>query len=585
MVESVEKLEQNEEKPIHRRGIGSPVEYDRAWLGSFLRPLLIAVLAACVALALLSFVRISISPLTATYVRLMILVSIGASLLGSFSTTWLAQPEQRTQRNTGYRTAEIFLLILLARLIGWSALGGWPGFDLFFTRPLEVLFDGPFILGLFVIGIAWGMSTTMTDELLRMGLQPDELAASEMKLSRHELDQTPPNYTDRRAVLNGFVNKWMLGGVFLVLLSAGSRLAPVESGFFAITNQNIDPTVISAVVIYFLAGLVLISTGQLAVLRARWTLEKVTSQESVLRNWPMYTLLLIVGIAFLAIFLPFGGTFYLAQILSAIIQFIYLAIVTFVQLVFGIIFAIFGVFGGEGEAPPALEPPPPMDFSAFGEAEPEGAELPPWLGGSIFWGITALLFGYAAYIYFSGRGLNLAWFQRIWQLIRTRWNELFGTYQEWRSAQIARKAAEKESGSSSLLGGIGSWLRLRNLNPDQQVRYFYLTTLHRAEKAGLPRQRGETPTQYAPRLMQKLGEDLEAPEHKEAAKETAPANALSDAEIAAQKRENVQAVQGLTDAFVRQRYGGHASLPDELPALKRLWEQVKRRLGFLIRGA
>ncbi len=588
MVDPIEQVEQTKGDDLNRlpEGIGTPVEYDRVWIGSFLRPLLIALLAACIATALLAFIRISITPLPAIYTRLMLLVSIGASLLGSFSTTWLAQPEQRTQRNSGIRGAELTLLLLLVRLIGWGALGGWPTANEFFTRPLDTLLDGPFILGFIVIAIAWGISTIMTGELLSMGLQPDEIAALQKKQSRHELDQTPPNYTDRRAVLNSFVNRWMMGGLLLVLFSAGSRLAPAQNGFFALTKQQIDPTVIAAIVIYFLAGLLLISSGQLALLRARWSLEKVASQESVLRNWPTYALLLILGVALLAMLLPFGGTFYLAQILSTILRFFYIAMLTLVQIFFGLLAALFSLAGGEGNASPAPPPLPEIDFSTLVDDPPVGGGVPPWLGGSIFWGITLLLLGYAATIYFSGRGLKLSWFQQLWQLLLARWSELFGSYQTWRTTKAAQTVSTDASGNRSLLDRAGSWLRLRNLAPHQQVRYFYLTTLQRAERAGLPRHRGETPLQYAPRLAQKLDDDLKA-EGVDAAAETAPDSAPPDAKLLGTKnvpetdsaqRENAQAVQALTDAFVRVRYAAHTPQPEQIPALKRLWQRLKRRL-------
>ena len=76
----------------------------------------------------------------------------------------------------------------------------------------------------------------------------------------------------------------------LVLLAAGSRFDLPAAGFFGVMRQNIDPTVIGAIVVYFLSGLVLISQGQLALLRARWTLQKTPSAPNVLRNWPFYAM-------------------------------------------------------------------------------------------------------------------------------------------------------------------------------------------------------------------------------------------------------------------------------------------------------
>lgn len=158
--------------------------------------------------------------------------------------------------------------------------------------------DGAFILGAFIVSLSWVLATTLTSDLLRMGLQSDEIYAVELRNSgtRNSAgDHTPPNYTDRRGILNCFISRWVAGGVFLVLLAGGTRLGQAENGFFALTQQNIAPAVITANVIYFLAGLILLSIGQLAVLRSRWTLERVPSAPNVLRNWLLYTLFLLIG--------------------------------------------------------------------------------------------------------------------------------------------------------------------------------------------------------------------------------------------------------------------------------------------------
>jgi hypothetical protein len=157
--------------------------------------------------------------------------------------------------------------------------------------------------------------------------------------------------------------------------------------------------------------------------------------------------------------------------------------------------------------------------------------------------------GYAAYIYFSGKGFTFAWAKQIWAMLRERWQQLFGAYQGWQAARLAatlRAQAEDGHGARRLPG----WLRLRNLDPQRQVRYYYLSILHHAEQAGLPRHESETPLHYAPRLAEQLETD----------------------------EAGQQAIRDLTEAFVDVRYGGSAVPPTRLSQVKAVWERLKRLL-------
>ncbi|MEM7127380.1 MAG: hypothetical protein AAF702_13690 [Chloroflexota bacterium] len=597
------------------------LHYDYPWLTSISRPLLIAVLTGSLTVALLTFLRYAISGIPILYTGVMLLLTVTATIAGCASTTWMAQPTQRMKRNAGLRLAEFGLLFGLTRLLSWITVGNWPSLELFLTRPLESMLDGAFILSLVVVGLAWGMASSITGDFLKISLQPDELYAAQQRTGRSSDDPTPPNYTNRRAVLSGFVSKWMIGGVFMVLLSAGTQLQPSDNGFFALGRQNIDPVVIAATVLYFLTGLILISQGQFAVLRARWTIEKVPSADSVVRNWPLYGTLLIGAIGLVATMLPFGGTFYFAQILTTIIRAISSFVLTAMQIVLGIFGLFLSLFLGESEdvvETPAQEPIQPFQMP---EPTPETTGPPPWLGGTIFWIIITLLLGYALYIYLSGRGVNLVWLRRFWALLIMRIRELFGAYGDWRATRnIFSRKGDNDEGMADGTRPPG-WLkrlRLSDLNPDQQVRYFYMTLLEEAQEAGMGRRHSETPNRYSPRLTERLHpvpaplQDSEVdtdPESDEGSQEetsmmdTSRQGADSGSEIADSEAERNEAeggemspaeqnlarqkamqatqeqVDSLTDAFLRVRYAGTATDPTVLTNLRKMWEELKNRIG------
>lgn len=522
--------------------------YDQAWMQSVLRPLLIAIMAGCLVLALLAFIRRFAPELPPVYTQLLVMVGMAASVIGSITTTWLAQPGQRGKRNIGYRTAEIALILMVTRVAIWLVAGNWPGIETFFVRPLTALLDGYFMIGMMVVLLAWIMSTSMTDDLLALALQPDDLYMTHTFGDRWQ-DTARPVYTDRPAILRRFVARWVIGGILLVLLAAGSRLEMPENGFLGIIRQNIDPTVITAIIVYFLLGLVLISQGQLALQRARWTLQKTPSAPSVLRTWPVYAFLLILVMGVVAALMPLGGTFWLAKILTAIISGIYFALFGIFRFFLSLFLLLVAWLTGEPQEEPPLAPPPIQ--TVMPEVPPAvESSIPPWAGGAVFWLLTALLLGYAAYIYFSGKGFTATWAKQFWRMLVERWRQLFSAYQGWQAARLAAALARAQGDESPGASRLPHWLRLRNLNPERQIRYYYLSILHHAERAGMPRHEAETPLQYAPRLAERLEAD-------EAGR---------------------QAISDLTDAFVEVRYAGAPMPPTRLAPIKTAWEQLKRLL-------
>jgi hypothetical protein len=522
---------------------------DQDWMLSILRPALVAVMAVCLVVAMLAFVRRLVPDIPTAYTLLLTVIGAVASLIGSATTSWLAQPGQRASRSAGVRAAEFALVLGIIRVAIWLATDTWPGLEVFLLRPIDSLLDGYYLVAMVVVGLAWANSTAMTDDMLALALQPDDLYAARTFNDRWQ-DTARPVYTDRPAILRRFVGRWVVGGVILVILAAGSRYDLPESGFLGAIRQNIDPTVITAIIVYFLTGLVLISQGQLALLRARWSLQKTPSTPAILQNWPVYALGLIVGVGVLAVLLPLGGTFYLAMILTAVLRAVYEAMFAAFRFLMTLLLLLTSWMGGETPAEEAM-PPAPMPTFAPEAAPPSGLEIPPWTGGVIFWGFMAALLLYAAYIYFSGKGADLGWARRLWAMLRLRWLALFGAYQSW---QAERRRSEAERAAEALRRGDGKglpgWLGLRGLDPDRQIRYYYLSLLHRAEEAGMPRQRGETPLHYAPRLAERLEAD----------------------------DENRHGIEELTEAFVQVRYAGQHVGPDRVGQVKQVWQRLRQLL-------
>lgn len=559
--------------------------YDRQWLGSILRPALIAILIGCINLAILSMLQRLYPGLGAVYAQSVVAISLLAVLLACATTTWLAQPGKRHLRQPIYRLAELLFVLVLVRIVVWLALGTTPTLTAMLYRPLEGLLDAPYIFAALLIGLSWLFAGGLTSDMLRLALQPDELFAIEEDRIG-ELIRT--SNSDRPAILQRLVSRWVGGGILLVLIAASVRIARPEVGFFAITRQNIDPLIIASVIVYFLAGLLLISQGQLAILRTRWLLERIPASGQVLGHWPLYVFALLVGIGFLAALLPFGGTFYLAYILNAIITAIFNTIYAIFQFFIGLLLLMISLLTGEQPDAPPMERPQQAPQPMMPEALAQSSNLPEWAGGALFWVVMAIFLAYAALIYLREKGIEFSWLRSFWQLLVARWQVLFGSYRQWQRARLHHAAADDENTETKGVGWFRRRSNWRQLTPTQQIRYFYLSTVETAADAGFARAPAETPLQYAERLRTHIGIKTSPAQQTNIdgdSTELSP-NQEIDLFTANETDDNIPNIDAnnvtlLTDAFMRTRYTAKDASEAEAEKTATIWEKLRKRLQMI----
>ncbi|MCY3899728.1 MAG: DUF4129 domain-containing protein [Caldilineaceae bacterium] len=521
-------------------------EFDHAWQDSLLRPAVIAALVGCLVVALTSFVRHIGPGLPESYLNVLRITSVGAALVGGYTTTMLVRPEHRQRRTVSFRLSELGLILFTARIALWATVEGWPAPAAMVLQPFAVFLTLMFIInGLFIL-IAWGMAVLVTNDFLAMGLQADELADLEAA-SRPVSGDDHRIQSDRGALVRRFSERWAIGGMLLIVLTAASQVGMGSNGFFALVRQDIAGGVIGAAIVYFVLGLLLLTFGHLAALRARWQLAKLPSEATIIRNWPFYAFGLLLVVAAAAFLMPLGGTFRLAQLMGLAMRAISGAIYLIMGLIIGLIAML---FGGHEEIveEPAREQP---EFSAPQIEQVQPAEAPPWLGGTVFWIIIVLLLGYATYIYLQGRGVNfqliLAWLRQFLQ----GWKQIGDAFNEWRSRRLAPEEELKEKSGRSRMRRWLDELMLGRLPPDEQVRYFYVSTLESAAEHGVRRRPGETPYSFQARL----GTQIES----------------EDAEAAAR----------LTDGFVNIEFARQSTEATAVPLLKRAWTQIRGALDGL----
>lgn len=523
---------------------GGAVDSDEPWLGSLLRPLLIVVLVVCINVAIFVFLR-QYAPGMPPGLHWTILgLGVLTAILGCTTTTWLAHPNQRLRRTAGYRVAEIVLLLLMARILVWLGQGQAPSLDAFLNHADEVFFDGPYLLTALAIFFTWYAAIDFTDDQLQLALQPDELHLANLPAGLH--DTTRPAQTDRGSILRRFVGRWVGWGLLLILIASALRMGVTRDRFWTLMHQDVDPLVIAAVVVYFLVGLLLISQGQLAALRARWTIDRLPMSPGILRNWPWYTAIVVGVFGIAAAMLPLGDTFLISRVIGAILDFIYTIVATIFQLISLLLFLLFSLLPTGQE--PIPEAPLPAEAVNPAAAPPPTPEIPPWVGGALFWASMIALLLVAAYFYFDDKETNMRWLRRLQELLRMRWNQFVGGWHAWRRAYVG-SAGGGGAGAEEDAGGRRRWWPLRwgNLDPTQQVRYLYFRLLDEAAEHQVARQPGETPRVFAPRLSQALDAG----------------------------EEQTEAIHALTEAFEEVRYAGQRADQARASWLTRLWEQLR----------
>ena len=523
--------------------------YDNAWQDSLLRPAVIAALVGCILVALISFIRHIGPGLPAAYINILRISSIGAALVGCYTTTVLVRPGHRQRRTATFRLAELGLILFVARFALWSTVEGWPAPAAMILQPFGVFLTLGFVINALLILIAWGMAVLVTNDFLAMGLQADELVDLEAA-SRPISGDDHRIQSDRRALVRRFSERWAMGGMLMILLTAASQVGMGTNGFFALVRQDIAGGVIGAAIVYFMLGLLLLTFGHLAALRARWQLAKLPTESTIARNWPFYAFGLLLVVAAVAFLMPLGGTFRLAQLMGLTLRMITGAVYLILGLIMGLLALL---FGGEEEQVEEPEREPPEMGTPQIEQAPQ-AEAPAWLGGTVFWIIIALLLGYAAYIYLQGRGVNfqllLAWLRQFLQ----GWKQIGSAFNEWRARTLTPMEEEKGRPRRSRMRRWLNDLMLGRLPPDEQVRYFYVSTLENAAEHGMRRRPGETPHRFQARLEEMVESEDEA------------------------------AAAELTAGFVKIEFAHQSTEAAAVPVLKRAWSQIRSALGRLQEG-
>ena len=533
------------------------------WTRKLIRPLLIALLATSVSIALLVIARIVTPELG--WMTLVPFCFI-AALEGVYTSAWLNNPDSNGVDRMTYRAAEMLLILVLARVYSWIVFGhGIPSPDdmrLFLLSPIAVLATGAFVSTAVIALVAWGIGVSLGRTFTRLDLSVYELnfytlSPAEQKAKADDR----PIQIAREDLQNQFLNTWLVIGMVMVFLAALSTYEVREltsvTNPFEITRLGLTPAMLFALMTYFLVGFWLLSHARLLRMNARWLVDGVAKETSLERGWQRSTSVLLIAIAFLAAFLPIGSTLAISRILTiglAGIAYLFNIFISFFGYLFASTIMLLTQNVEETEQPiaqptpvPTPEPPPAPPV--------ETSEFLSMVVSSAFWALV-IAFIIAAFLFFlRERGYRIdktvvgsywvtfaSWVREMWQRLRGRARSLSHELQ----VRLRRPPSLGPSHRDRKLQPP-RFLRLGELSPREQIRFYYLALVRRAAESGVDRRESETPLEFA--------QDL---------KETWP--------------DTETEVDDLTQAFLEARYSPRPIEKPTATTIKERWKTLRTRL-------
>jgi hypothetical protein len=523
---------------------------DENWVRSLFRPLLISLLAASVVAGPLAVTR----ALTSWRLDYVLPLAWLVAIQGVYSTLQRGRPQWRNRRGFVLRLAELVIILLVLRLASWVFSTGLPGSDQiahWLVQPDSFL-DAEFVVVGLLLLLAWGLAIGITADFLELAIQPDEFAAHET----HSWDENRSHQRAARAksrleTVSQFTWRWGWGGVLLVACAALSRTAFEMEGSsgpkFTITGASLPPDVITALLCYFICGLILLSEGRLAVLRGRWYNQGIAVMPGVLKRWHLSSVLIILLVALVAALLPLGPTGPLATALEFLFNLLVRVsqlIIAFVFFLLSIILWPFRLLFRPADDQQAPQPVPSFQMPAADATA--GVHLPAWLGGALSWALILIVVAYLLLSYLNAHNLLSVFGRGNWLRLRFWWKARWARFSATARAATERLRKRLRPRRSPVVTR-GPSIHVGSLPPAARIRYFYLSTLRNAARRGLARPPHKTPLEF--------GEDL--------------TGQWPDAEVDFKE---------LTEAFLAARYDRRTIPADRARAVQRVWRRALRSL-------
>lgn len=533
------------------------------WTRKLTRPLMISLLSVSVAVALLVIARI-ISPGPA-WMALIPLCFL-AALEGAYTSAWLNNPDSNGVDRLSYRAAEVLLILVVARIYSWIVfVGGIPSPDemrVFLVSPMAVLSTGGFISTAVITLAAWWLAVTLSRIFTRLDVSIYEINFYTLpSIEQKAQADNQPIQTPREELQDQFLNTWLLVGMGMAFLAALSTFEVNEltnvTNPFEITRLGLTPAMLFALMIYFLAGFWLLSHARLLRMNARWLIDGVAKEADLERAWQRSTIVVLGLVAFIAAFLPIGSTLAISQILSLGLAGIGYLMNLFISF-FGHLTAAALILLTQNveETDPLMAQPTPAPLPTPVPTPPAAPnEFLTMAGSSAFWALGVAIVIASLLFLLRERGYRLnrtvvgtywstlaGWARELWERLSGRVRSLSHELQN-----RLKRPTSLDIPHPDLKIRPPRFLRLGELSPREQIRFYYLALLRRAAESGIDRRDSETPLEFAQEM-----------------KDAWPDSGTN--------------IDALTEAFLEARYSPQPIDKHEAGSIKERWKSLRSRL-------
>lgn len=498
------------------------------WVLHF-RAISVGVMAACLAWAVVEFIHALAPEWNGAYIA--VLCGLAAWESG-YSHHLLNQRQRFYSDRIRFRAMELALFFIVLRVAGWlnqpnpvGAIQQW------LANPLAVL-DLEILVAFGLVVIAW--------------------QAASITLADLEQIEDPIGIPTQDAPIPDDVTSRFFVGGLLVLIFSG--LARADQAALVTFRFSVSYGVVLNVLIYFATGLLLVGQMQLARMQTQWQKQGIKVADDLPARWARYTLSFLGLAGLIAFILP---TRYTAGLLGlvgdaifslvTIAYFLIYVLILPLALLISFVLSQLGLRPPENRStqPPPLPPPPSPENLA--EA------INPWLDylrSIVVWVIVVAMVGYVVVSYFRERPelvKALASLKPV-RALRRWWAALRGRLGGWMTdlnARLPRDLLQRLFNRAT--APPFSFFRLGAASPREQITYYYLSLLRRAEQSGFARGPAQTPAEYQPTLSAELPE------------------AQTDTEQ-------------MTREFIEARYSPHPLEDQRVRQMRAAWERVRAAL-------
>jgi hypothetical protein len=456
-------------------------------------------------------------------------------VLEAFFSFWLIKRLPTAQRQiTYFRVTELVILLVALKLFTelragtasfWKDISLWP-----VQFPLNIL-TGPFFLTILLVLSSWWAGYLFANDLSMLGKEDVSILDERFK--------TNPIGT---VILHRFLSL----GILVLLLAA----IPAQ-GVFQI-SLPVATKGVPAAIFYFVLGIVLLSLTRYISLETNWRQAGLVVPVQIPRRWFAYSALILAVLVFLISWLPThygGGVMGFLDTLNAIFILLY----KFVLVLYGLILLVFSLLAS------LLARNPPDAHAIIPQVTPPPEILPISNANTFNWGLVKSVFVWGSLIILVILALRqyIAYNRDLSEEIRS-FRPLHWLVSAWDRFKTSFKKANKSVGAfiqkslESLLrlgpesAGPREWdfINLRRLPPREKVIFYYLALVRRAREAGIARQEGQTPYEYARAL-------------------------------AANLKDGKESVDEITNSFVEARYSRHDVTARTALQAAAIWETIR----------